>query len=190
MRDWAQHIFQRARETGDVSDYQLAEAVADQVDSILFPRIFQLTRPSERWQKFAWASIALRTRSAMRSRLSHSEPGDVSPFAIVGDAYADMGEYDKAGRRLWSIDASRHDAFAACRLCARQPTLLSEVHRRRYDQRRSALMKTAVTEGVEAQLPSENLAWLYYELGEYEAQAGDVRFRRCGLSCRTQRTSW
>ena len=35
-------------------------------------------------------------------------------------------------------------------------------------------MKTAVTEGVEAQLPSENLAWLYYELGEYETQAGDA----------------
>jgi tetratricopeptide (TPR) repeat protein len=34
-------------------------------------------------------------------------------------------------------------------------------------------MKAAVTEGVEAQLPSENLAWLYYELGEYETQAGD-----------------
>jgi len=31
-----------------------------------------------------------------------------------------------------------------------------------------------VTEGVEAQLPSENLAWLYYELGEYETQAGDA----------------
>jgi len=35
------------------------------------------------------------------------------------------------------------------------------------------VMKTAVTEGVEAQLPIENLAWLYYELGEYETQAGD-----------------
>jgi tetratricopeptide (TPR) repeat protein len=36
-----------------------------------------------------------------------------------------------------------------------------------------ALMKTAVTEGAEAQLPSENLAWLSYELGEYETQVGD-----------------
>jgi hypothetical protein len=26
--------------------------------------------------------------------------GDVSPFAIVGDAYADMGEYDKAAARM------------------------------------------------------------------------------------------
>jgi len=37
-----------------------------------------------------------------------------------------------------------------------------------------ALMKTAVTEGVEAQLPGENLAWLYYELGEFDTQAGDI----------------
>jgi tetratricopeptide (TPR) repeat protein len=36
-----------------------------------------------------------------------------------------------------------------------------------------SLMKIAVTEGVEAQLPSENLAWLYYELGEYLTKAGD-----------------
>jgi tetratricopeptide (TPR) repeat protein len=35
-------------------------------------------------------------------------------------------------------------------------------------------MKTAVTEGVEAQLPGENLAWLYYELGEFDTQAGDI----------------
>src|SRR6201998_175036 len=37
-----------------------------------------------------------------------------------------------------------------------------------------ALMKTAVTEGIQAQLPAENLAWLYYELGEYDTQAGDA----------------
>ena len=36
-----------------------------------------------------------------------------------------------------------------------------------------SLMKTAVTEGLEAQLPGENLAWLYYELGEFLHEAGD-----------------
>jgi tetratricopeptide (TPR) repeat protein len=36
------------------------------------------------------------------------------------------------------------------------------------------LMKTAVAEGIQAQLPAENLAWLYYELGEYDTQAGDA----------------
>ena len=37
-----------------------------------------------------------------------------------------------------------------------------------------SLMKTAITEGIEAQLRDENLAWLYYELGEYEILAGDA----------------
>jgi tetratricopeptide (TPR) repeat protein len=36
------------------------------------------------------------------------------------------------------------------------------------------LMRKSVSEGVEAQLPRENLAWLYYELGEFEAQDGDA----------------
>ena len=35
-------------------------------------------------------------------------------------------------------------------------------------------MKQSVAEGVEAQLPRENLAWLYFELGEFETQAGDA----------------
>jgi tetratricopeptide (TPR) repeat protein len=99
--------------------------------------------------------------------------GDVSPFAIVGDAYADMGEYEKAG-----------SAYA--RLTPRDMTLSPRAAYAR-DSRLSylkfiagetaaaiALMNTAVAEGVEAQLKSENLAWLYYELGEYETQAGDT----------------
>jgi tetratricopeptide (TPR) repeat protein len=98
--------------------------------------------------------------------------GDVSPFAIAGDAYADMGEYDKA-------------AVAYGRLTPRDMTLSPRAAYAR-DSRLSylkfvagdtagaiGLMKTAVAEGVEAQLPSENLAWLYYELGEFESQAGD-----------------
>jgi len=99
--------------------------------------------------------------------------GDVSLFAIVGDAYADMGEYDKA-------------ASAYSRLTPRDMTLSPRAAYAR-DSRISylkfiagdtaaaiSLMKTAITEGVEAQLQSENLAWLYYELGEYEVQAGDA----------------
>src|SRR6202012_5936383 len=36
------------------------------------------------------------------------------------------------------------------------------------------LMQTAVAAGTEARIPAENLAWLYYELGEFEFQAGDI----------------
>ena len=36
------------------------------------------------------------------------------------------------------------------------------------------LMKVAVSEGIEARLPQENLAWLYYELGEFLTQSGEA----------------
>jgi tetratricopeptide (TPR) repeat protein len=164
--------FQRARETGDVSDYQLAEQ--------------SLTKSLDLVSADFSADAALGTMASVcmgehrfTDALSYAQKalslgtGDVSSFAIVGDAYADMGEYDKA-------------ATAYGRLTPRDMTLSPRVAYAR-DSRLSYLkfiagdtpaaievMKTAVTEGIEAQLQGENLAWLYYELGEYETQAGDT----------------
>ncbi len=164
--------FQRARETGDIGDYQLAEEA--------------LNRSLDLVSADFSADAALATMAEVcmgehrfTDALSYAQKalslgtGDVSPFAIVGDAYADMGEYEKAG-----------SAYA--RLTPRDMTLSPRAAYAR-DSRLSylkfiagetaaaiALMNTAVAEGVEAQLKSENLAWLYYELGEYETQAGDT----------------
>jgi tetratricopeptide (TPR) repeat protein len=99
--------------------------------------------------------------------------GDVSPFAIVGDAYADMGEYDKAGVAYGRL--TPRDMTLSPRAAYSRDSRLSYLKFIAGDTRAAiGLMKTAVTEGVEAQLQSENLAWLYYELGEYETQAGDT----------------
>ena len=99
--------------------------------------------------------------------------GDVSPFAIVGDAYADMGEYDKAGSAYGRL--TPRDMTLSPRAAYARDSRLSYLKFIAGDTAAAiALMKTAVAEGVEAQLPSENLAWLYYELGEYETQAGDA----------------
>ena len=164
--------FQRARETGDVSDFQLAEQA--------------LTKSLDLVSADFSADAALGTMASVcmgehrfADALNYGQKalslgtGDVSSFAIVGDAYADMGEYDKA-------------ALAYSRLTPRDMTLAPRAAYAR-DSRLSylkfiagdtpgaiALMRTAVTEGIEAQLPSENLAWLYYELGEFYTQAGDA----------------
>jgi tetratricopeptide (TPR) repeat protein len=99
--------------------------------------------------------------------------GDVSPFATVGDAYADMGEYDKAGVAYGRL--TPRDMTLSPRAAYARDSRLSYLKFIAGDTRAAiGLMKTAVTEGVEAQLQSENLAWLYYELGEYETQAGDT----------------
>jgi tetratricopeptide (TPR) repeat protein len=164
--------FQRARETGDVSDYQLAEAALAKsldLDSSDFS-----------------ADAALGTMAAVcmgehrfTDALNYAQKalslgtGDVSPFAIVGDAYADMGEYGKAAAAYGRL--TPRDMTLSPRAAYGRDSRLAYLKFIAGDSAGAIdLMKTAVTEGVEAQLPSENLAWLYYELGEFDTQAGDA----------------
>jgi tetratricopeptide (TPR) repeat protein len=163
--------FQRARETGDVSDYQLAEeSLTKSLD--LDSTDFSADEPLGTMAEVCMGEHRFTDALHFAQRALALGSGDVSSFAIVGDAYADMGEYEKA-------------AEAYARLTPRDMTLSPRAAYAR-DSRIAylkfisgdtpaaiALMKTAVAEGTAAQLPRENLAWLYYELGEFYVQAGD-----------------
>lgn len=164
--------FQRARETGDVSDYQLAEeSLNKSLD--LVSTDFAADEPLSTMAEVCMGEHRFADALTYAQKALSLGSGDVSSFAIVGDAYADMGEYEKA-------------AQAYSRLTPRDMTLSPRAAYAR-DSRISylkfiagdtpgaiALMKIAVAEGTEAHLPRENLAWLYYELGEFYAQAGDA----------------
>jgi predicted Zn-dependent protease len=164
--------FQRARETGDVADYQLAEdslnksldlVSADFSADAALGTMAEVCMGEHRFADalhYAQNALSLGT-------------GDVSPFAIVGDAYADMGEYEKAADAYGRL--TPRDMTLAPRAAYARDSRLSYLKFIHGDTSAAiSLMKTAITEGVEAQLQSENLAWLYYELGEYETQAGDA----------------
>ncbi len=164
--------FQRARETGDVSDYQFAEQSLSKslelvsADFSADTALATLAEVCMGEHRFADAlNYALKALSL--------GAGDVSPFAIVGDAYADMGEYEKAAAAYSRL--TPRDRPLSPRAAYARDSRLSYLKFIAGDTAAAvSLMKTAVTEGVEAQLPSENLAWLYYELGEFETQAGNV----------------
>jgi tetratricopeptide (TPR) repeat protein len=164
--------FQRARETGDVSDFQLAEAALAkslQIDSSDFSADAALETMAEVCMGEHRFADAL---SYAQKALSLGT-GDVSPFAIVGDAYADMGEYDKAAAAYGRL--TPRDMTLSPRAAYGRDSRLAYLKFIAGDTAGAIdLMKTAVTEGVEAQLPRENLAWLYYELGEFNTQAGDA----------------
>jgi len=164
--------FQHARETGDVSDYQLAEqSLTKSLDLVSadFSADAALGTMAEVCMgehRFADALIYAQKALSLGT-------GDVSPFAIVGDAYADMGEYEKA--RVAYGRLTPRDMTLSPRAAYARDSRLSYLKFIAGDTTGAiSLMKTAVTEGIEAQLPSENLAWLYYELGEYFSQAGDL----------------
>ena len=163
---------QHARETGDVGDYQLAEQAlthsltldsADFAADATFESMAELSMGEHRFDDaLSYANRALSLGS-----------GDLSPFALVGDANADMGEYDKASlayARLTpaGLPLSAHTTYV-------RDSRVSYLTFIGGDTAAAIVqMQGAVTEGIEAQLPQENLAWLYFELGEYLTQAGDA----------------
>ena len=163
--------FQHARETGDVSDYQLAEqSLAKSLD--LVSADFSSGTALGTMAEVCMGEHRFADALTYAQRALSLGTGDVSPFAIVGDAYADMGEYDKAFNAYGRL--TPRDMTLSPRAAYARDSRLSYLKFISGDTAGAiGLMKTAVTEGVEAQLPSENLAWLYYELGEYLTQAGD-----------------
>ncbi len=164
--------FQQARETGDVSDYELAEK-ALHLSLDIVSSDFSAEGPLESLAEVCMGEHRFADALTSAQRALSLGSGDVSPFAIVGDAQADMGEYDRAAlayARLTPPDMTLAPRAAYAR--DSRMAYLSFIAGNTADAIR--LMKTSVSEGIAAQLPQENLAWLYYELGDFFSQAGDA----------------
>lgn len=164
--------FQRARETADVSDYELAErALTKSLD--LASEDFSSEAALETLAEVCMGEHRFTDALAYAQKALSLGTGELSPFAIVGDADADMGEYDKAAAAYGRLIP--RDMTPSPRAAFAHDSRVSYLKFISGDTAGAiALMKTAVAEGVQAQLPAENLAWLYYELGEYDMQAGDA----------------
>jgi tetratricopeptide (TPR) repeat protein len=164
--------FQRARETADVSDYELAEqSLTKSLD--LASEDFSSEAALETLAEVCMAEHRFTDALAYAQKALSLGTGELSPFAIVGDADADIGEYDKAAAAYGRL--TPRDMTATPRAAYARDSRVSYLKFISGDTGGAiALMKTAVAEGIQAQLPAENLAWLYYELGEYDTQAGDA----------------
>jgi tetratricopeptide (TPR) repeat protein len=166
-------FFQRARETGDVEDFQQAEQALNRsldlsnADFSAAPAYATMAEVCMGEHRFGDAVTYAQKALSLGS-------GDLSPFAIVGDANADMGEYERAAIAYSRLDVSSESASDPHNVYVRD-SRTSYLKFVSGDTRGAIrLMQSAVAAGTEARLPAENLAWLYYELGEYQSQAGEV----------------
>ena len=163
---------QRARETGNVDDYSLAETALTSslaINATDFSAAPVLETQAEVYMgehRFAEALQSAQQALGLGS-------GDLSPFAIVGDAYADMGDYVRA-RQAYARLTPPEMTLSPRAAYARDSRLAYLNFVEGDTPGAIALMKTSVAEGTAARLPRENLAWLYYELGEFLYQAGDI----------------
>jgi tetratricopeptide (TPR) repeat protein len=166
-------FFQRARESGDVEDFQRAEQALNKsldlvsADFSAEPAYATMAAVCMGEHRFSDAITYAQKALALGS-------GDLSSFAIIGDAEADMGEYERAAVAYSRLDVSGDSASDPHNVYVRD----SRTSYLKFVAGDTAgairLMQSAVAAGTESLLPPENLAWLYFELGEYESQAGDV----------------
>jgi tetratricopeptide (TPR) repeat protein len=165
-------FLQRARETGDVEDYQLAEqSLKKSLD--LVSADLSATAPLATMAEVCMGEHRFEDALTYAQKALALGSGDLSPFAISGDAYADMGEYEKAGvaysRLIANPDSQARTAYVRDSRLAYLKFISGDT------DGAIRLMQSAVTAGVEVQLPSENLAWLYFELGEFYFQSGNTK---------------
>ena len=100
--------------------------------------------------------------------------GDPSPWAIVGDALADMGDYDAAAdayARLQNPLASQEEKLGLS--FARESRLSSLDLVAGHTEKAIELMRSAARTAIETHMTAENIAWSEYQLGEELFQVGD-----------------
>ncbi len=165
---------QKGRETGDATYYELAKvSLGKSLDLVN-------NDPAAASAKTHMAVVAM-AEHRFEDALQWAEDalalgsGDPSPWAIVGDAHTDLGQYEAAqatygklrdlnqeGRPLSGVSYERDSRLAYLRFIFGDPKSAVE------------LMRNAIQTAMVLHMPAENIAWSDYQLGEICFKSGDL----------------
>lgn len=86
---------QKARETGDITYYNLAaKALEKSLD--LESTHPEASAATKHLATVYYAEHRFSETLALAQKAIHLNPGDITPYALIGDARSEMGEYEKA----------------------------------------------------------------------------------------------
>ena len=165
---------QKGRETADAADYELAKGALEKSLDLLSndpAAAFAMTQMAvvcmaeHRFEDaLTWAQRALALGS-----------GDPSPWAIAGDALADMGDYKGASDAYSRLESSYGLEDEKLPFLYQRDSRMSFLRFVAGDtQDAIQLMRSAVRTAMETHMPAENIAWSQYQLGEELLLAGDT----------------
>src|SRR5271165_2466898 len=165
---------QKGRETADAADYELAKGALEKSLDLLSndpAAAFAMTQMAivcmvEHHFEDAetWAQKALVLGS-----------GDPSPWAIAGDALADMGDYQGAAEAYSRLTSSYGSEDEKLAFSYQRDSRMSYLRLVAGDaQSAIQLMLGAVQIATDMHMPAENIAWSDYQLGEEYFQSGDT----------------
>jgi len=165
---------QKGRETADATYFELAkEALEKSLDLVS-------SGPDAASAKTHMAVVAMSEHQFEEALYWAQEAlacgsGDPSPWAIVGDAYTDMGEYDRADDAYTRLRDPLHPEEESSALAYERNSRMAYLHFLKGDASGAIrLMRSAIAVSVTLHLPAENIAWSQYQLGEISFKSGDL----------------
>ncbi|MBA3914379.1 MAG: tetratricopeptide repeat protein [Acidobacteriales bacterium] len=167
-------FFQKARETGDVAFYNLAERALNKAIS-LAPPDFRAADPLVHLGLVRMGEHRFSDALAEAQKALALGSGSLAAFALEGDAYTDMGAYDDAQSAytaLRTLGQATTTPLTLAYMLDSRTAYLSYLHGDTAGAIK--LMNEAITAALQTQQPPENLAWLYFELGERYFQSGNL----------------
>lgn len=174
--------FQKARETGDIAYYELAEKTLNR-SVALMPRnpltvdpLVDLALVYMGEHRFTDALLSAQEAIAAGT-------GNLVAFATEGDAYTDLGEYEQATAAYDTLRTLGGAIVSPLTLAYMADSRLSYLKFLSGDTAESVrLMNQATVAALQLNVPKENLAWLYYEWGQRYFQAGDLQHAEMAYS--------
>jgi tetratricopeptide (TPR) repeat protein len=165
---------QKGRETADASYYELAKGALDKsLDQVS-------SGPAAASAKTHMAVVAMSEHQFeealywSRQALSLGS-GDPSPWAIVGDALTDLGEYESADDAYARLRDPLHPENESNGLAYERNSRLAYLHFLNGDAPGAVrLMRSAIALAITLHLPVENVSWSRYQLGEICFKSGDL----------------
>ena len=165
---------QKGRETADASYYELAkEALNKSLDQVS-------NGPDAASAKTHMAVVAM-SEHQFEEALSWAQDalalgsGDPSPWAIVGDALTDMGDYERAEDAYERLRDPLHSEDESNALAYERNSRMAYLDFLKGDARDAVkLMRAAIAVATTLRLPAENVAWSQYQLGEICFKSGDL----------------
>ena len=167
-------FFQKARETGDIAYYDLAEQTLKKaLDSS--PQDFRAADPLVHMALVCMGEHRFTDALAFSQKALSLGSGNLPAFAVEGDAYTDIGDYDEAAvayNALQTLGQASASSLALAYMSDSRMAYLRFLHGDSAEAIR--LMQSAIAAALQTNVPRENLAWLYFELGERYFQSGDL----------------
>jgi tetratricopeptide (TPR) repeat protein len=164
---------QKARETGDVTYYNLAAKALEK--SLDLESTHPVAAPATKHLATVYYAEHRFTETlSLAQKAIALNPADVTPYALLGDARSEMGEYDQAWaayRQLQTLGNAQSADSGVQYLEQSRASVQSFLT----GDTKSAIdhMRRAVDISITSRMAKESIAWSQFTLGDYYFQAGD-----------------